>query len=82
MILVYFASGRCINDVVNNRTNHQFTSVIVVDFMNSARVCWTIRRTIFNVYVCLRDINTIGDMNTTNLKGVMKNKIKGSFFKM
>ena len=28
MILVYFASGRCFGDVVNNRTNHQFTSAI------------------------------------------------------
>ena len=82
MILVYFASGRCVNDVVNNRTNDQFTSVIVVDFMNSARVCWTIRRTIFNVYVCSRDA-TIGDINTTNLKGVMKNQyIKSSFYKI
>ena len=39
MILVYFASGRCVNDVVNNRTNHQFTSVLVVNFNNGARVC-------------------------------------------
>ena len=39
MILVYFASGGCVNDVVNNRTNHQFTSAIVVHFLNSARVC-------------------------------------------
>ena len=77
MILVYFASSGCVDDVVNNRTNHKFTSVIVVDFMNSARVCWTIRRTVFNVYVYLRDINT------TNMKGVMKNQgIKGSFFEI
>ena len=34
MILVYFASGGCVNDVVNNRTNLQFTSVTVVYFMN------------------------------------------------
>ena len=51
MILVYFPSGGCVNNVVNNRTNHQFTSVIVVHF--SARVCWIIRRTVFNVYVRL-----------------------------
>ena len=83
MILVYFASGECVDDVVNNQINHRFTSVIVVHFMNSARVCWTIRRTVFNVYVCLRDINTVGDTNTTNLKGVLKNQdIKGSFFKI
>ena len=51
MILVYFSSGGCVNDVVKNRRNHQFTSVTVVNF--SARVCWIIRRTVFNVYVCL-----------------------------
>ena len=26
MILVYFLSGGCVEDIVNNRTNHQFTS--------------------------------------------------------
>ena len=51
MILVYFPSGGCVDEVVNNRTNYQFTSVIVVHF--TARVCWIIRRTVFNVYVCL-----------------------------
>ena len=49
MILVYFPSGGCVDDVVNNQTNHQFTSIIVVYFMNSARVCWIIRRTVFNM---------------------------------
>ena len=38
MILVYFPSGGCVDDVVNNQTNHQFTSIIVVHFMNSASV--------------------------------------------
>ena len=56
MILVYFSSGGCVNDVVKNRANHRFTSVIAVHFMNSARVCWIIRRTVFNVYVCLNHI--------------------------
>ena len=51
MILVYFRSGECVDDVVNSRTNHQFTSVIVVHFMNSARVCWIIGRTVFIMYV-------------------------------
>ena len=50
MILVYFPLGGCVNDV-NNQTNLQFTSVIVLHF--SARVCWIIRKTVFNVYVCL-----------------------------
>ena len=78
MILVYFPSGGCV-DVTNNQTNHhQFTSIMVVHFMNSARVCWIIRRTVFNVHISL---NQVGDMNTTNLKGVMKNQdIEGSFF--
>ena len=53
MILVYFPSGGCVDDVVNNERNHQFISIIVEHFMNSARVCWIIRKTVFNVYVCL-----------------------------
>ena len=80
MILVYFSSGGCVNDVVNNRKKRQFTSVIVVHFMNSARVCWIIRRTVFNVYICL---NHNWRYNATNLKGVIKNQdITGSFFKI
>ena len=39
MILVYFPSGGCVDDVVNNQTNRQFTSFILEHFMNSARVC-------------------------------------------
>ena len=53
MILVYFALGGCVDVVVNNRINHQFTSAIVVHFMKSARVCWIIKRTAFYMYVCL-----------------------------
>ena len=53
MILVYSPLGGCVDDLVNNQTNHQFISVIVVYFMNSARVCWIIKRTVFNVYVYL-----------------------------
>ena len=30
MVLVYFPSGGCLDDVVNNQTNHQFTSVIAI----------------------------------------------------
>ena len=48
MMLIYFPSGGCVDDVINN---HRFTSVIVVHF--SARVCWIIKRTVFNVDVCL-----------------------------
>ena len=53
MILVYFPSGGCVDDVVNNQTNHRFTSTIVVHFINSGRVCWIIRITAFNRYVSL-----------------------------
>ena len=31
MILVYFASGGCVDDVVHNRTNDQIASAIVVN---------------------------------------------------
>ena len=51
MILVYFAPDGCVDDVVNDRANRQFTSVIVVHF--NARACWIIRGTVFNVCVCL-----------------------------
>ena len=54
MILVYFPTGGCVDDVVNNRTNHQFNSVIAVHFINRARVFWIIKRTVFNVYVCTK----------------------------
>ena len=53
MILVYFPSAGLADDIANNQTNYQFTSVTVVHFMNSARVCWIIRRAVFNMYVCL-----------------------------
>ena len=38
MILVYFPSGGCVDDIVNDQTNNQFTSIIVIHSMNSARV--------------------------------------------
>ena len=79
IILVYFLSGGRVDDVVKNQTNHKFTSVIREQSMKSARVCWTIGRTVFNVYVCF---NHNGDVNASNLKGVMKiQDIKGCFFK-
>ena len=49
---VYFHSVGCVGDVFDNRKNSQFTSVIVMHFMNGAGVCWIIR-TAFNVYICL-----------------------------
>ena len=44
-----FPSGGCVDDVINNQTNYQFISVIVIHFMNDTGVCWIIRRTVFNV---------------------------------
>ena len=52
MILVYFPSGD-VDDLVNNRANYQCTSVIVIHFMNGTELCWNIRRTVFNVCICL-----------------------------
>ena len=34
MIMASFPSGGCVADVVNNRTNYQFTSAIIIYFMN------------------------------------------------
>ena len=53
IILVSFPLGRCVDNIVNNRANYQFTSVIVKNFMNGIGVCWIIGKTVFNVYVCL-----------------------------
>ena len=46
MILVYFPLSLCVDDVVSYRTNYEFTSVIFLHFMNSARLYW-------NMYICL-----------------------------
>ena len=43
MILVYFRSGGCVDDVFNDQTNHQFTYVVVMHFMNGTGLCWIIR---------------------------------------
>ena len=53
MISFYFPSGGCVDDVVNSRTNYQFTSAIVISFLNGTGVSWIIRRTVLNVYICL-----------------------------
>ena len=79
MILIYFASGGCIDDYVNNQTNHQFTSPIVVHIMNSASVCWIIKTAVFNVYVLL---NHSWRYEHKESEDVMKRQdIKDSFFK-
>ena len=51
--MISFPSGGCVDDVVNIQTNYCFTSVIAIHFMNGAGACWVIRRTVFNVYICL-----------------------------
>ena len=38
MIMVHFPRGGCVDDVVNNRTNYQFNSVIVIHFINGTGV--------------------------------------------
>ena len=53
MILIYFPSDGCVDDAVNNQTNYQFTSVIVIHFTNGAGVCSIIRRTVFNLCIYL-----------------------------
>ena len=52
MILVYFPSGGCVDDVVNNRANYQFTSMIAIHLMKGAGVCWIIIRTVFKFLMC------------------------------
>ena len=49
MVLIDFPSAECVDDVVNNQTNDQFTSTIIVNFMTH---CWIIKRPAFNVKVC------------------------------
>ena len=36
-----FPSGECVNDVVNNQKDFQFTSVIVMHFRNGIEGRWT-----------------------------------------
>ena len=38
-MLVSFPSDGCVDDVVNNQTNYQFTSVRATHFMNGTGVC-------------------------------------------
>ena len=53
IILVSYPLVGFVDDVVNNQANYHFSSVIVIHFMNGAGACWIIRRTVFNVHVCL-----------------------------
>ena len=78
MMPVYFSSRGCIDDVVNNWTNYQFTSVIVIPFMNDAGVYWIIR-TVFNVYICL---NSWRYKHNQTERRDENQDIKGSFFKI
>ena len=43
IILVSFFLGGDVDDVVNNRTNYLFNSVIVIHYMNDAEMCWIMR---------------------------------------
>ena len=59
MILFYFPSGGCVDDVFDNQTNYQFISVIAIHFMNGAEV--GISQELFLMY---------SSAHTTKLKGV------------
>ena len=43
IILVSFFLDGDVDDVVNNRTNYLFNSVIVIHYMNGAEMCWIMR---------------------------------------
>ena len=51
--MVSLPSGECVDDVVNNQTNYQFTLVIAIHFINGAGVCSIIKRTVFHVPISL-----------------------------
>ena len=65
---------------INNETNHQFTTIIEENFINNARVCWIIRITVSNVYVCLKH-NWRNESNQFERRDE-KPRQKGSFFKV
>ena len=71
MIVIYFASGGSIDDVDNNRTNHQFTSAIAVHFI-IVQECVGLSKELF--LMCTSIETTDENMNTTSLKGVMNNQ--------
>ena len=74
-MLTFFPSGGCVDDVVNIQTNYQFTSVTVIDFMNGAGVC-----VLGYTKNCFERVHLF-NINTTNLKSVMRNQdIKRQFF--
>ena len=43
IILVSFLLSGDVDDIVNNRTNYLFNSLIVIHLMNGAEVCWIMR---------------------------------------
>ena len=65
---------------INNETNHQFTTIIEENFINNARVCWIIRITVSNVYVCLKH-SWRNESNQFERRDE-KPRQKGSFFKV
>ena len=65
---------------INNETNHQFTTIIEENFINNARVCWIIRITVSNVYVCLKH-NWRNESNQFERRD-KKPSQKSSFFKV
>ena len=62
-MLISFPSGRCVDDVVNIQINYQFTSVIVMHFMNGTGVRVGLYEELLlmctSVQTIIQDINTI-----------------------
>ena len=65
---------------INNETDHQFTTIIEEHFINNARVCWIIRITASNVYVCLKH-SWRNESNQFERRDENPRQ-KGSFFKV
>ena len=71
---------------INNETNHQLTTIIedltynIQHFINNVRVCWIIRITVSNVYVCLKH-SWRNESNQFERRDENPRQ-KGSFFKV
>ena len=74
IILVSFPQDVYVDNVFNNQTIYQFTSVIMIHFMNVAGVCCIIRRTAFIVYICLNNISRYKHDRTERLDEKPRNQ--------
>ena len=71
-MLMSFPSGTCVNDVVNIQTNYQFTSVIVMHFMNGTGVRVALYEEL--LLMCTSVQTIIQDINTTLEKCLEKSR--------